>query len=157
VGVARYILSGLVAYGTVVELMCEFNMGLLLVIFIVLVLVGDVGYIMVDGRVVHNTGLVVMDHGVVTSVVEWVIDDGMIVGVSYNGMVVGMSDNSMGDAVTVAEAMTVTEAVTVSKAVATVAIAMVASDVDGSVLVGGVDQLAIVMNQWPCLHQPWPA
>jgi hypothetical protein len=45
---------------------------------------------------------------------------------------------------------------TIAVAVA-VAISMVASDVDGSVLVGAVDQIPLSLYQWPCLHHPWPA
>jgi hypothetical protein len=56
-----------VADGAVIELVCEFYVGLLLVVFPVTVAVCDVRGLVMQGRVVHNAGLVVVDHRLVAN------------------------------------------------------------------------------------------
>ena len=67
VGVAWHVLSGLVADRAVIELVCEFYVGLLLVVFPVAVAVCDVRGLVMQRSVVHNAGLVVVDHRLVAN------------------------------------------------------------------------------------------
>jgi hypothetical protein len=56
-----------VADGAVIELVCEFYVGLLLVVFPVAVAVCDVRGLVMQRSVVHNAGLVVVDHSLVAN------------------------------------------------------------------------------------------
>ena len=67
VGVTWHILSGLVADGAMIELVCELDVGLLLVVLPVAVAVCDVRSLVVQRRVMNNAGLVVVDHGLVAN------------------------------------------------------------------------------------------
>ena len=67
VGVTWHILSGLVADGAMIELVCELDVGLLLVVLPVAVAVCDVRSLVVQRGVVNNAGLVVVDHGLVAN------------------------------------------------------------------------------------------
>lgn len=58
--VARHVLCGLVMDGTTVGLVLKLDMGLLLVVFIVIMTVGNVRLFVVHGMIVENAGLVVV-------------------------------------------------------------------------------------------------
>ena len=60
VRVFGHILGGLVMDGTTVGLVLKLDMGLLLVVFIVIMTVGNVRLFVVHGMIVENAGLVVV-------------------------------------------------------------------------------------------------